>query len=146
MRQRSHRTHGSLGHAPRPDKPLRDRVPSSGSASHRLCIWTCSHTPRYWRLSEEGAGCRQSPFRRNVCQAEAVRFIRPGSLKILSNCDQIEDRARSRMKIAPIRVSCDARLSGCLSVRPKGNHWQTKRNMAVGLEHSWSFLSLDRFA
>ena len=46
--------------------------------------------------------------------------IRPGGLYILSNCDQIADRARSRIKTAPIRVSRDARLSGCLSVRPYG--------------------------
>ncbi len=46
--------------------------------------------------------------------------IRPGSLNILSNCDQIADRARSRMKTAPIRVSRDARLPGSLSVRPYG--------------------------
>ena len=30
-----------------------------------------------------------------------------GSLNILSNCDQIADRARSRIKAAPIRVSCE---------------------------------------
>ena len=64
------------------------RVPSLDSASHRYVFGPVAIRPGTGVfLKMKGSGCQQIPFRRNVCQAEAVRFIVPGSLNILSNCD-----------------------------------------------------------
>lgn len=99
---------------------LRDRVPSSESVSHRYVLGPVAigiGTGVF--LKKKGSGCQQCPFHfQRLSGREPQGPIRPGSLNILSKCDQIADRARSRIKTTPIWVSRDARLSGCLSVRP----------------------------